>query len=120
MLVPITWPKGKVGRGHLLPDLRSSDRTAFVRVPGGRTASHGMVAFVGNSVTAVDMLERWESTVGQVADREAALDHLEGYVRWVASQPLGSVFEAHYDRMGLLVASKISNAPPKVSRPIPE
>jgi len=80
-----------------------------------------MVAFVHASVTAVDMLERWESTVGQVTEREAALDHLEGYVRWLGAQRLGSVFQASYDRGGLLVARKISDHPPSPRKsPIPE
>lgn len=120
VLVPITWPQGRVGRGHLLPDIRLHPRTAFVRLPGGRAVSHGMVAFVGASVTAIDMLRRWESAVGPVGEREAALDQLEGYVRWVADQKLGSVFEAAYDSAGLLNARKVSDSAPMERVPIPE
>jgi hypothetical protein len=120
ILFPITWPAGKVGRGHLLPDLRARQRTAFACVPGGRPASHGMVGFVGTAVTAVDMLVRWEASVGQVEDRERTLDELEGYVRWVAQQRLGTVFEASYDSGGLLVARKVGDQPPVRRVPIPE
>ena len=120
VLVPIEWAGGRVRRGHLLPDLRSTPRTAFVRVPGGQDVSHGMVAFVGEAVTASDMLNRWESTIGRLDDRESALDHLEGYVRWIAGQTLGSGFEARYDGAGLLVARKVSDTVPGKRTPIPE
>ena len=120
LLFPIAWPAGKVGRGHLLPDLRARERSAFARVPGGRPASHGMVGFVGTAVTAADMLARWEATVGQVADRARTLDELEAYVQWLAQQRLGTVFEASYDRGGLLVARKVGDHPPVRRVPIPE
>ena len=120
MLVPIGWPEGKVGRGHLLPDLRRHERTSFVRVPGGRSVTHGMVAFVGTEVTAADMVERWESTVAPLEDPASALDQLEGYVRWLAGQRLGSIFEATYDTNGLLVARKISDRVPILTVPIPD
>jgi len=110
----------QVGRGHLLPDLCARQRTAFARVPGGRPASHGMIGFVGTSVTAADMLSRWEATVGQGEDRKRTLDELEGYVRWVAQQRLGTVFEASYDSGGLLVARKVGDLPPARRVPIPE
>jgi hypothetical protein len=118
--VPIVWPEGKVGRGHLLPDVRPHERNSFVRVPGGRSVAHGMVAFVGTSVTAADRLARWESTIGRVEEREAALDQLEGYVRWLDEQRLGSIFEAEYDRGGVLVAKKVSDHLPRRRSPIPE
>ena len=79
-----------------------------------------MVAFVGASVTAIDMLRRWESAVGPVGEREAALDQLEDYVRWVAGQKLGRVFEAAYDSAGLLNARKVSDSAPMDRVPIPE
>lgn len=120
ILFPITWPACKVGRGHLLPDLRARPRTAFARVPGGRPASYGMVGFVGSAVTAADMLARWEATVGEVEDRDRTLDELEVYVQWVARQRLGSIFEASYDRGGLLVARKVGDHPPVRRVPIPE
>ena len=120
VLVPIAWPKGIVGRGHLLPDLRAHHRTAFVRVPGGRPVPHGMVAYVGSSVTAADMLARWESSVGPVAKRDVALDDLEAYVRWVSGQKIGSVFEAVYDTNGMLTPRKISDSAPTERIPIPE
>ena len=91
-----------------------------MRVPGGRDVSHGMVAFVGEAVTASDMLNRWESTIGRLDDRESALDHLEGYVRWIAGQKLGSVFEAGYDGGGRLVARKVSDMVPVKRTPIPD
>ena len=119
VLVPVTWPAGKVGRGHLLPDFRGGHRNGFISVPGGRRVSHGMVAFAGKPVAAADMLERWESTIGSVGDREDALDRLEGYVRWVATQKLGSVFEAAYDASGALVPRKVADVPraPQVRLP---
>lgn len=120
ILFPITWPAGNVGRGHLLPDLRAHDRTAFVRLPGGKSASHGMVGFVGDSVTAADMLVRWEATAGTVENRERALEELDRYVRWLHRQRLGTVFEAAYDRAGLLVARKVGDHPPTRRAPIPE
>ena len=79
-----------------------------------------MVAFVGESVTARDMLERWESSIGKVIERNDALDLLEGYVRWAATQKLGSVFEAAYDSHGLLVARKVANSIPTRKSPIPD
>lgn len=120
VLVPIAWPTGKVSRGHLLPDLRSRTRTSFVRVPGGREVSHGMVAFVGKPVSARDMFSRWESSVGDIAQPQEALDLLEGYVRWASTQKLGSVFEAAYDSRGMLVARKVANSFPTSKSPIPE
>jgi hypothetical protein len=120
MLVPVTWPAGKVGAGHLLPDLRTRVRRLFVRVPGGKDVPHGMVAFVGTAVTAEDMLEKWESSLGEVAERDKALDQLEGYLRWIATQKLGSVFEAAYDSKGRLAARKIASSLPVVSAPLPE
>lgn len=120
VLVPIVWPEGKVGRGHLLPDLRLHERTSFVRVPGGRSVTHGMVAFVGTAVMAADMLDRWESSVGKIEERGAALDQLEGYVRWLAEQRLGRIFEAAYDTNGLLVAKSVSDHLPTLRAPIPD
>jgi len=79
-----------------------------------------MVGFVGTSVTAADMLARWEATVGRIEDRERTLDELEGYVRWVAQQRLGTIFEASYDSDGLLVARKVGDHPPVRRVPIPE
>ena len=79
-----------------------------------------MVALVGSRVTAADMLERWAATVGRIDDRESALDQLEGYVRWLANQRLGSVFEAAYDGNGMLVAKKVSDHPPTCRAPIPD
>jgi hypothetical protein len=79
-----------------------------------------MVAFVGRPVTAADMLEKWESSLGPVAERTEALDQLEGYVRWAATQRLGSVFEAAYDSGGVLVARKVADSIPVVKVPIPE
>ena len=76
-----------------------------------------MVAYVGVAVTAGEMLDRWESTIARVGGREEALDHLEGYVRWVAEQRLGSIFEAGYDSDGLLVATKVSDVPPSQPGP---
>ena len=79
-----------------------------------------MVGFVGTAVTAADMLARWEATVGQVADRARTLGELEGYVQWLAEQRLGTVFEASYDRGGLLVARKVGDHPSVRRVPIPE
>jgi hypothetical protein len=79
-----------------------------------------MVGFVGEAVTARDLLERWESTVSPVEEREDALDLLEGYVRWVATQKLGSVFEAAYDSNGMLVARKVANSIPVRRSSIPD
>ena len=120
VLVPITWPIGKVGRGHLLPDLGQHARSGFIRVPGGRAVTHGMVAFVRSSVTAEDMLEKWQTSLGQIAERQQALDLLEGYVRWLSTQQLGSVFEAAYDSNGVLGARKLASSPPTAKIPIPE
>ena len=91
-----------------------------MRVPGGREVSHGMVAFVGESVTARDMLDRWESNIGKLAQPDDALDLLEGYVRWASTQKLGCVFEAVYDSTGMLVARKVANSIPTRKSPIPE
>jgi hypothetical protein len=120
MLVPVAWPTGKVGRGHLVPDLRAHARSSFIRLPGGRTASHGMVAFVGNSVSALDMLERWESSVGKLVGPEEALEELAGYVRWLAAQKLGGVFEAAYDSNGMLVPRKVADSVPVQKVAIPQ
>jgi hypothetical protein len=79
-----------------------------------------MVAFVGQAVTAEDMLDRWESTIGPLDDRESAHEHLERYVRWLAEQKLGSVFEACYDEDGLLIPRKVSDTAPVGRIPIPE
>jgi hypothetical protein len=79
-----------------------------------------MISFVGTSVTAADMLARWEATVGQIEDQARTLDELERYVRWVAQQRLGTVFEASYDSEGLLVARKVGDLPPVQRVPIPE
>ncbi len=120
LLVPIDWQTGKVGRGFLLPDLRPAQRAAFVRIPGGRQMSHGMVAFVRPAVTAGDLLARWKKTVAVVEGDERALDELEGYVRWVAQQPLGAIFQASYDSRGTLSANKVANGPPVRRVPIPD
>ena len=120
VLVPMAWPSGKVGRGHLLPDVRGGSPRRFVRVPGGRSVSHGVVAFTGDSVTAEDMLERLESSEGPVADRETALHRLGQYVQWLSDLRLGSVFEAAYDEDGLLAARKVSDSPPVTRTPIPD
>lgn len=116
----MAWPSGMVGRGHLLPDIRSSSPRAFVSVPGGRPISHGVVAFTGDSVTARDMLERLESIAGPVSDRETALYRLDKYVQWLSGLTLGSVFEASYDQDGLLAARKVSDSPPATRTPIPD
>jgi hypothetical protein len=79
-----------------------------------------MVAFVGEPVTASDMLDRWVSSIGHVAERADALDRLEGYVRWAAIQKLGSVFEAVYDSNGTLVARKVADSIPTRKSPIPD
>jgi hypothetical protein len=79
-----------------------------------------VVAFVGTPVTAADMLDRWESTVGRVHDRASALAQLEEYVRWLAAQRLGGVFEAAYDGDGVLVAKWVSNHLPARKIPIPD
>ena len=79
-----------------------------------------MVAFVGEPVTAEDMLEKWESSVGPVANRRKALDHFVGYVRWAAKQRLGSVFEATYDTGGVLIARKVAGSLPVAKVPIPD
>ena len=116
----MAWPSGKVGRGHLLPDVRSDSPRRFVGVPGGRSVSHGVVAFTGDSVTAQDMLERLETSVGPVADRESALYRLDHYVQWLSGLRLGSVFEAAYDEEGVLAARKVSDLPPVVRTPLPD
>jgi len=79
-----------------------------------------MVAFVGQAVTAEDMLDRWESTIGPLDDRESAREHLERYVGWIASQKLGSVFEACYGEDGLVIPRKVSDTVPVKRTPIPE
>jgi len=79
-----------------------------------------MVAFVGGPVTAQDMLDRWESNVGNVRERDEALDTLEAYVHWAATQKLGSVFAAVYDTSGVLVARKVADSIPTRRSPIPE
>jgi hypothetical protein len=66
------------------------------------------------------MLDRWESRVGPLSDPVQALDHLEGYVRWLLPQRLGSIFEAFYDRDGLLVPRKVSDHLPRRAAPLPE
>jgi hypothetical protein len=79
-----------------------------------------MVAFVGTPVTARDIFERWKSIDGEDARPDDALDLLEGYVRWVSTQKLGTIFEAAYDTAGVLVARRIANAIPVRRSPIPE
>lgn len=120
VLVPVTWPAGRVGRGHLLPDLRQHEPRTFVRVPGGRPASHGMVAFVGEPVSAGDMLARWEATLGPLGDRQRAVDELEAYVVWVARQPLGAIFAASYERGDVMVVQKVADHLPTHRVPVPD
>ena len=55
-----------------------------------------------------------------ISQIEFERDQLEGYVRWAATQRLGSVFEAAYDSGGVLVARKVADSIPVVKVPIPE
>ena len=74
----------------------------------------------GDLVTAQDILERLETSVGPVADRESALYRLAHYVQWLSGWRLGSVFEAAYDKEGVLAARKVSDLPPVVRTPLPD
>jgi hypothetical protein len=115
--VPITLPSGRVGRGHLLPDLALVQPSEFIRVPGGRRVRHGMIAYVAADVDAAEMLARWERDVGPVVDRPAALVRLQAYVAEVARLKLGNVVELEYLAEGGLRLKKLSDTPPGGFRP---
>ena len=115
---PITLPSGRVGRGHLLPDLFfAGEPSGFVRVPGGKRVKYGMIGFVGQEIGVADMLERWEREVGPVTDREAARVLLLAYVDAIAALKLGNVVSVEYSAGGVLRLKKISEAPPGGFRP---
>src|SRR4029453_16547252 len=121
--VPIHMPEGKVGRGHLLPELRSLAKPArgFVRVPGGKTVEYGMVAFLGSILTPEDMLKRWEAEVGAVDDRHTALATLSRYVAALADLRIGNVVQIRYDELGFADVVKIQNTPPTSRQaPLPQ
>jgi hypothetical protein len=115
--VPITLPNGRVGRGHLFPDLAPVQPSQFIRVPGGQRVRHGMIAFVGADVDAAEMLARWERDLGPVPDRPAALTRLQAYVAEVARLKLGNVVELEFLAGGGLRLSKLSDTPPGGFRP---
>jgi hypothetical protein len=118
--VPISMPTGKIGAGHLLPQLRVVTHPAggFVQVPGGMSVEHGMVAFLGSTVTPDDMVARWESEVGAIEDRNAALATLTAYTRALAHLKIGNVIQARYDGAGFAGLLKIQDGPPPSSSPL--
>jgi hypothetical protein len=115
--VPITMPQGAVGRGHLFPELSalSSPAQGFVTLPGGKSVAYGMIAFLGTTITLDQMLERWESEMGVVADREAALATLSLYIGGLASLKVGNVIQARYDESRFVALVKIRDTPPPSS-----
>src|SRR5512134_3666918 len=115
---PISMPSGRVGRGHLLPDLSLVGKPKdFVRVPGGRRVRYGMLGFVGSGVSALDMLERWAREVGPVADQGEALARLRAYVDEVARLKIGNVVEIEYSQQGMPRLTKVSDTPPVQFKP---
>lgn len=119
---PITLPGGRVGSGHLVPDLSPfAGPRGFIRVPGGRRVKYGMIGFVGTDVGVADMLERWEGEIGPVGNRQAALECLEAYVVEVARFKLGNVVEVDYSDEGIPRLRKLRDAPPGARGPdLPE
>lgn len=118
--IPITLPAGRVGRGHLVPDLSSDAPRGFIRVPGGRRVRYGMVAFVGAAVAPADLLHRWEHEVGPLANRKLAMRRLQGYLAEIARLKLGNIVEVDYSFGGIPRLKKLRDTPPSEVTPLPE
>lgn len=120
LAVPIALPTGRVGRGHLVPDLLATDQPRnFIRVTGGRRVKYGMIAFVGIELGAADLLARWEREVGPVSDRAAGLKSLAAYLLEVSRLRLGNVVAAEYSSEGLPRLRKLRDTPPAMAGPKP-
>ncbi len=115
--MPFDRVRRRIGRGHLVPDLAASSGGGFLRLPGLKRVSFGMIGFLGPPVTTAEILERWrESGTVPLPDEEAA-GAIDGYLRQVQAFKVGMIVEISYGPGGFVLTMVART--PRADKPFP-
>jgi len=117
--VPITWPEGRVGAGHLLPQLILTNPNGFLCVPGHRLVEHGVLAHIGEDVDASDILKRWAREVPAPQQHPEFLARLERYIQQLQGFKIGNVLAIRYAPDSSFQLHKVAERPGTQRAPLP-